>query len=499
MKAQAQIVDPQIALVEDIAAMTHDPLSFFEYAYPWGGGSLAESDGPYEWQKNIAKLIGEHLQTPKTRFTPLRIAIASGNGIGKSALLSMLTGWGLSTFEDCKIVITAGTGKQLETKTQPEMSKWFRLAINSHWFDVKAESIKIKDGKHAQFWRADFLTWDANNPDAFLGLHNKGKRIILIYDEASAIADVIWDTSQRALTDKDTEIIWLAFGNPNHNIGRFAECFGSDKYRWHTFQIDSREVPGTNKAEIDEWIKKYGEDSDYVRYSVRGEFPRGGSNQFISSDVVAAARKYVSKGHEYLPKVLVCDVARFGDDTTEIAMRQGRKFDSLATYRGIDTEMTAQHVIEFKEKLNPDAIIIDGDGIGGGVIDHLRARGYKQGLFEFHGGAEPIDPNMYYNKRAECWGAAKDWLAAGAQIPDDPTLERELTGPTYFVARGKAHNGSICLESKEDMKKRGMASPNRGDCLAMSFAVKLAPKSPAQNRTATPATWPAAAGNSWMR
>jgi hypothetical protein len=356
------------------------------------------------------------------------------------------------------------------------MSKWFRLAINSHWFDVKAKSITIKDEQHASVWRADFMTWDEHNPDAFLGLHNKGKRILLIYDESSAIADVIWDTSQRALTDEGTQIIWLAFGNPNHNTGRFAECFGSDKGRWHTFQIDSRNVPGTNKAEIQEWIEKYGEDSDYVRYSVRGEFPRGGGSQFIPSDVVAAARRYKAVGFERLGKVLSCDVARFGDDETAIGLRQGRKFELLGTYRGIDTEMTAQHVIEFKEKYKPDATVIDGDGIGGAVVDHIKARGYKEGLFEFHGGAEPIDGNMYYNKCAECWGFMRDWLAAGAQIPDDPQLDRELTWPTYFVARGKTHNGSICIEAKEDMKKRGMASPNRADVLVMTFGVKLAAK-----------------------
>src|ERR1700722_2336601 len=209
--------DLQAELVEDIASFTKDPLAFTMYAYEWGVGDLEGSEGPYEWQKKQFEIIREHLSNPKTANQPCRIAVASGNGIGKSAFVAMPPNWGLSTHEDCKIVITAGTGVQLQTKTQPELSKWFRLSINSHWFDVKAKSITIKDPKHEDTWRADLITWDEKNPDAFSGLHNKRKRIILIFDEASAIAAIIWLRAQKALTDEDTEIIWVALGNPTDN------------------------------------------------------------------------------------------------------------------------------------------------------------------------------------------------------------------------------------------------------------------------------------------
>ena len=140
------------------------------------------------------------------------------------------------------------------------------------------------------------MPWSEHNTEAFAGLHNKGKRIVLIFDEASAIADSVWQVAEGALTDENTEIIWLAFGNPTQNTGRFRECFGSLKHRWKTFQIDSRNVDGTNKAQIAKWIEDYGEDSDFVRVRVRGEFPRAGSSQFIPSDVVAAARNYRRNG-----------------------------------------------------------------------------------------------------------------------------------------------------------------------------------------------------------
>lgn len=473
-------VDHQRILAEEIAGYAYDPLGFVDFAFPWGKRDLETSHGPYAWQTEILELIGSHLQNEATRCTPLRIAVASGNGIGKSAFLSMLTSWALSTCTDCKVLITAGTGKQLATKTQPEMAKWFRLAINEHWFNVKKESISIKNDKHANEWRADLVTWDENNPDAFAGLHNKGKRIVVIFDEAAAIAAIIWLRAQKALTDENTEIIWLAFGNPTDNSGTFAECFGVDSYRWITKHIDARNVEGTNKDELARDVERYGEDSDYIRYSIRGEFPRRGTAQFIGHDVVAAARRFKAVGYEHLPKILSCDVARFGDNETVFGLRQGRKFDILEAHRGLDTVQTTDRAQILIDKIKPDAFVVDGDGIGGAVADGLRHRGYRSRdgfmLHEFHGGETAYDPKMFYNRRTECWGLMREWLTLGSQIPDDAEFERQLTGPNYHIVQGKVQNGSIILESKEDMRQRGIESPDKGDCCAMSFSVKIAPK-----------------------
>lgn len=460
----------QAQLMHDVAGFTRNPLGFVKYIYPWQEGELLESHGPRTWQANLLRFVGEHLENPSTQFDPLQISIASGHGIGKSALVGMFTHWAMSTCEDCRVVITANSDPQLRTKTWPEVSKWFRLGLNGKWFTINAESITIKDDQHAPIWRTDRLTWSVNNPQAFAGLHNKGKRIVVIFDEASEIDDVIWEVTQGALTDENTEIIWLAFGNPTQNTGRFRECFGKYKHRWKNFQIDSREVEGTNKTEIDKWIKDYGEDSDFVRVRVRGEFPRAGSNQFIPSDIVAAARVSVLEGFTSLPKILSIDVARFGDDQTVIGLRQGRHFHILARYRGKDTVETAQYAIDWIEREKPDAIVVDGDGLGAGVIDNLNHRGYKDLVFEFHGGSTPQDGEAYFNRRAECWGLMRSWLKNGADIPDDPELEADLTGPQY----GFSAKQQLQLERKEDMKKRGLSSPDCGDCLAMTFSVKIA-------------------------
>jgi hypothetical protein len=468
------VASVQLQLAEDIAGFTHDPKGFVRYAFPWGEGELSDSEGPREWQDGVLTAISEHLSNPSTRFQPCCIAVSSGHGIGKSAEVAMIIDWAMSTCEHCKVVVTAGTGTQLNTKTVPEVAKWFRMSINSDWWDVQAQSIKFNSAKLQKTWRTDFITWSEHNTEAFAGLHNKGKRILLVFDEASAIADKVWEVAEGAMTDEDTEIIWLAFGNPTQNTGRFRECFGKYAHRWKHFQIDSRKVAGTNKTQIQKWIDDYGEDSDFVRVRVRGEFPRAGSSQFIASDVVAAARKFKSEVHAHLPKMGACDVARFGDDQTVIGDRQGRKARIWNKYRGLDIIQTGERCIEYIDKERPDAFVVDGDGLGAGVFDYLKHRGYdrKTLLVEFHGGNTPNDPQMYFNKRAEVWGLMRDWLP-GADIPDDPELDTDLTGVQYGFSRTQ----QIQLESKDDMKKRGLSSPDAGDMLAMTFGVKVAPKS----------------------
>jgi hypothetical protein len=467
--AMQPLDNPDLALAEDMADMTYDPVGFCGYAYPWGEGSLEGSSGLRGWQVSILDYIGAHLSNPATRNQPCLIAVSSGHDIGKSALISMVVNWGMSTCEDCRVTITANTGAQLATKTVPEVTKWFNLCLNKHWFSVKSESITSIEPGHEKLWRADFLTWSEENTEAFQGLHNKGKRIIIIYDEASAIADTVWNATEGVLLDEDTEIIWLAFGNPTQNTGRFRQCFGNLKHRWKTFQIDSRTVEGVNKEQIDKWIADYGEDSDFVRVRVKGEFPRAGSTQLIPGDVVAACRQYEAEGFDTLPKILSCDVARFGDDQTVIGIRQGRKFSIVDKYRGLSLTQTAERLIEHMDIARPDATVIDGDGMGAGVIDHLEYRGYTDRIFEFHGGETPDDTARYFNKRAEVWGLMSEALRAGMEIPDDPELETDLTGPQY----GYNAKQQIQLERKEDMKKRGLSSPDLGDALAMTFAVTV--------------------------
>jgi hypothetical protein len=460
-------------LIEEIAETSDDPLAFAQRFYPWGEKELSSSNGPRKWQANILALIRDHLQSPK-RFQPLFVAVASGKGIGKSALVSMIIDWAMSTCGDCKIVVTANTGTQLGTKTVPEVSKWTRLSFNNHWWNVKATSITSLEPKHEKEWRTDFIPWSKENMEAFSGLHNQGKRLVVIFDEASGIHDTIWDNTEGTFTDSDTEILWIAFGNPTRPSGKFRECFGRNKARWNTFQIDARDVEGTNHEEQARQVAAHGEDSYHVRIWIRGEFPLVGTDQFIPPNDVDAARKNTAVGYQSLPKILACDVARFGADQTVIGYRQGRRAVILEKLRGKDNVFVAERVIHWNEQEKPDAIVIDGDGLGSGVVDQIKHRGFGDKLFEFRGGMTANDANKYFNRRSEVWGLMRDWLATGPEIPNDPELADDLVGPLYdYNAKGQ-----ICLEQKDEMKERGLSSPDCGDFLAMTFAVKVAPPPP---------------------
>lgn len=463
----------EASLQDFIANDVHDPLGFVRSAYPWNKGDLIGSDGPRKWQSDVLDTIGRHLRNPSTRFQPLMIAVASGHGIGKSALVSQLIHWSMSTMPDTKVVVTASTETQLRTKTWPEVTKWFRMGLNSHWFKVTATAATAID--RASTWRADAITWSENNTEAFAGLHNKGKRIILIFDEASAIADKVWEVAEGALTDEDTEIIWVAFGNPTKNSGRFRECFGRFQHRWITKQIDSRTVEGVNKTFLDAQISEYGEDNDLMRVRIKGEFPRAGSMQFIPSDFVEAARKRDPEAKLYDPIIMGVDVARFGDDRTVICLRRGRDAKSVPWHvmSGADTMTVAARVMELANLHRPDAIFIDGGGPGGGVIDRLRM--LKLPVVEVQFGSKAdrnlmteSGPFSYANKRAEMWGYMRDWLKGG-MIPDDPDLAAELVSVEYGYTTRQGID-CILLEKKSDMKKRGLASPDKSDALALTFA-----------------------------
>ena len=461
----------QEKIIKFVAKTKSDPSLYAMGAYDWGNGSLEGSSGPRKWQAAILDCIGKHLRDPKKRFTPLRIAVASGHGVGKSCLVSMIIDWAMKA-PDTKIVVTASTDKQLKTKTWPEVEKFQRLSLTKDWFSVTATSVASADPDHARTWRADAIPFNEEEPEAFAGLHNKGKRIVLIFDEASAVADKIWEVAEGAMTDEGTEIIWLAFGNPTRGSGRFRDCFGRFKHLWTQFQIDSRTVEGTNKQQLQEWVETYGEDSDFVRVRVRGEFPRAGNMQFIPGDIVEAARKREPYHKIGDARVMAVDVSRFGDDESVIAFRVGRDAASRAwiTLRNTDTMTLAARVVQEANEFKPDAIFVDGGGVGGGVIDRLNM--LRQPVIEVQFGAKSDNSNpekesniVYANKRAEIWGAMRDWLR-GAAIPDDPDLAMQLTGCEYgFVI--KDGRDAIQLEKKQDMKKRGLSSPDRGDALAL--------------------------------
>lgn len=467
-------------LIEALGALTHDPLAFVYFAYPWGepGTPLEDMEGPDEWQIQILKDIGEQLKKGKELQTAIQEAVASGHGIGKSALISWLIHFAISTHENTRGVVTANTEGQLRTKTWPELSKWHNMFIAKDLFTYTATAIFSSDKNYEKTWRIDAIPWSKNSPESFAGLHNQGNRILVLFDEASAIDDVIWEVTEGALTDANTEIIWCAFGNPTRNSGRFRECFRKYRKFWNTYQIDSRTVKISNKAKIEEWLEAYGEDSDFFKVRVRGVFPSASDLQFISTEIADKAQKQVYKPgqFEHLPVIIGVDPAWTGSDSLEIVMRQGYYMKSLASIpKNDDDWRMAQLIAQFEDEYKADAVFIDM-GYGTGIYSIGKQLGRKWRLIEF--GGKSNDP-VYLNMRAYMWGQMKEWLREGGSIPpNDQALYDDIVGPEAIIDK----NGRIQLESKKDMKDRGLPSPNKGDALALTFATRVVKKSETGNR-----------------
>jgi hypothetical protein len=477
--------DLELELLQRVMKHKRDPLGYTQKFYPWGKGDLEGSGGPRTWQAEVHAYIRDHLSNPATRFQPCRVAVSSGHGIGKSAFMGQITNWAMSTCEDCKETVTAGTGTQLATKTVPEIGKWFGLGYNHHWFDVRATSIRSKVPGHEVKWRSDFVTWSEHNTQTFAGLHNEGKRLVLVFDEASTIADKVWEVAEGALTDENTEIIWLAFGNPERSNGWFYDIvFGRRRSRWKSWTIDSRTVEGTNKKELDEWAQEYGEDSDFFRVRARGLPPRAASAQFIDQDLIDNAQKRTAVVFPDEPLVAGVDFAWGGADDNVIRFRCGLDAQSIkpikvkgeftrdpAVLTGKLADILAATYIVGGVSKKLAMLFLDSAGIAAPVEARLRQLGH-QNIVTVNFGAHSPDTKCAYF-RDFMWQKLKEWLRDGA-IDNDPGLAADLAGPCLVSDKQQR----IKLEDKELMKKRGLDSPDDGDALALTFAQTVATKRP---------------------
>lgn len=457
-----------------------DPEAFVLFVFPWGeaGTPLERFKGPRKWQRDVLRSLTAHIKDNQGRldYKVFRLAIASGRGIGKSALVSWLVLWMLSTRIGASVVVSANSEAQLRSVTWAEITKWLAMLIHSHWFEISATRItpaqwlstKVEEElrKGTRYWGAEGRLWSEENPDSYAGLHNSDG-VMLILDEASGIPDPIWDVAQGFFTENTPNRFWCAFSNPRRNQGYFYECFNAKRAFWNTQNIDSRTVEDTDKQVYEQIIAEYGEDSSQARVEVYGEFPSAGDGQFIGALLVNDAATRAPYKDETAPIVLGIDPARGGADSTVIAVRQGRDLVAIKRYQGEDTMTIVGRVIEAIEEFNPTLTVIDEGGLGYGILDRLTEQRYKVRGVNF--GWKAKNPIMWGNKRAELWGTMKDWLRS-ASIPADRQLKADLTGP--MTKPNSA--GTIFLEGKKEMRARGLASPDAADALAVTFAFPVA-------------------------
>jgi hypothetical protein len=486
-------------------AIKDNPLAFVMLVFPWGvkGTPLEHFSGPRKWQREVLQDIANHIKqnNGKIDFDTLREAVASGRGIGKSALVSWLVIWMLTTRIGSTTIVSANSESQLRKVTWAEITKWLAMGLNSHWFEVSATSLQPAKWltelverdlrKGTRYWGVEGRLWSAENPDAFAGVHNMDG-VLAIFDEASGIDDAIWAVTAGFFTENTPNRFWFAFSNPRRNTGYFYETFHSKRDFWNTKVVDARTVEGTDKAVYQQIIDEYGPDSSQAHVEVYGQFPSAGDDQFIGANTVDEAMKRVKYQDLSAPIVIGVDPARFGADATVIAVRQGRDIVKIIRHRGDDTMTVVGHVIEAIEEYKPTLVVIDEGGLGAGIVDRLKEQRYKIKGINF--GNKSKNPIMYGNMRAQMWGDMREWLKT-ASIPNDRFLKTDLISPMMKPDS----RGTIFLESKKDMKSRGLASPDAADAIAVTFAFPVAHRGEYNARTTTRRTYSDTSANtSWM-
>lgn len=480
-------VETEAQIAHFVASFYADPYGFVMGVFPWGqptlpDGSpnpLADKDGPEEWQRELLQDLGKHIEDNMDRrdlgldMEVWRSAIASGHGIGKSAIVAWLIYFLMSTRADTRGAVTASTQFQLEDKTWPELAKWHALAINSHWFKWTATTFSFAayPEEKQKNYRTTAASVSEHNTEAFAGLHNEGKTVFVIFDEASGVFSKIWSVAEGALTDG--EAFFFAFGNPTKPDGEFADCFDKHQGMYRTRHIDSRSVRFTNKNALNDILRKYGEDSDEAKIRVLGKFPSSSMDNFIPAEAVDLARERESHYDPGAALIMGVDGSRTQTgDKFRISYRQGRDARSRRSieFPGMRSIEAYRIVSAEADKTRPDAIVIEGSGPTTGLIDLLRAARYP--VFEVYPGAPSNIIERYQNNRAEWWDAMREWLWTEGVLPEEcPNLRRELISVRFGTQR---QTQKMFIESKKDMADRGLPSPDEADSLMLTFAVNIA-------------------------
>lgn len=441
-----------------------------------------------DWQKQAFKAIAEH---PK-------VTIKSGQGVGKTAFEAVIFLWFLCCFKNARIVATAPTRQQLHDVLWSEIAKWQNESpMLKHILKWTKTYVYFASKENSKRWFGVART--ATKPENMQGFHEDN--MLFIVDEASGVADPIMEAILGTLTGSNNKL--LLCGNPTQASGMFYDSFNKDRRLYECLTVSSEDVERTSKDAIESLIEKYGYESNVVRVRVRGLFPKQDDDVFIGIDLLESCSSKVyelpeNKGSANI--IIGCDVARFGDDETVIYLNNRGKIRLAKHYRGQDLMRTAGELAklykqileeERKKKAAADAagkdypiylgdifIQIDDTGLGGGVTDRLKEVKTEQRLDRMVvvpiNAAEKIETDSFEGKEAaqyynnlttHMWATVRDLLSdKDIQIEDDGETFGQMSSRKYRTAS----NGKLELESKADMKKRGLGSPDRGDALALA-------------------------------
>ncbi len=438
---------------------------------------------PDEWQIEVLEAVKTHQ----------RICLKASKGPGKSTVLSWVCWWFLLTHSHPKVVATSITGDNLKDGLWAEMSKWQQKSpLLKESFTWAAERITAND--HHETWFMSARTWvkgadPTQQANTLAGIH--ADNVLFVIDEAGGVPDAVVAAAEAGLANASEEegriAKLLIAGNPTHLSGPLYRACAIERPLWWVKEIsgdpdDPKRAPRISVEWARAQISKYGRDNPWVLINVFGQFPPGQSNALMGVEEVTAATQRTVPEREFTDeaKVIGVDVARFGDDRSVITIRQGRAVWQPAVFRNIDTQELASKVCQLIDKEKPQGVFIDATGVGGGVVDRCRALGYP--VVGVDSAAKPGDSTCL-NLRMEMWAKMAEWLKGGGCLPNMPEYAAELTAPTYFFTSKNQQQ----LESKADLKKRGLPSPDIADSLALTFAYPVAAKSmrPRNTRSAS--------------
>jgi hypothetical protein len=496
MTAEPQL-DYETELANEVSNYYANPLGFVLSMFPWGeeGGPLASAKGPDKNQREFLKSLGKHVRERKfdgsTPVAPIRMSVSSCHGSGKSTMGAWIAWWILSTRPMSIGTVSAGTYQQLEERTWADIMHWGRMCKTAHWFDIQANGIFSNDPKLAEKWKITPKTSIEARAQAFAGQHAATSTSWFLFDEASEIPETVWTTAYGGLTDG--EPMMFAWGQMIRNAGEFYNvCFGDASTRWDSRVFDGRDSAFTNKQLIEEWREEYGDDSDWYRVRVLGLPPRASELQFIGQDLIDGARRrdHIALADE--PLIWGYDAANGGLAHHCFWARRGLDAKSIPpiflpgdTPR--DTVVAKAVDLLTGATTGVRAAAMFGDQAFGSVIlERVRQMGYTN-VFEVNFGSTSPDPKCL-NVRALIWMRMREWMRLGA-IPDNEKLTRPFMDPGFHHRSGK-----LVLESKQDMAKRRVKSPDGPDALAATFFQTVAPQ--AVQRQSRPQA--AANRYSWM-
>lgn len=488
-------------IMTQVLALKDDPVGFAYYAYPWGrpGSPLEKIHGPRKWQLEDLQRLAEHTQEQVFRLENglqpkvWKEARSSGRGPGKSAKFAIVAHWQMSTRIGSTTIVTANTESQLRTRTFPEFSNWFGAAINAHWFSLETMRIvpapwlqelvkKLPQegglGIDPKYWFCQGQTWSEDNPNAFAGVHNP-YGLLLLMDEAAGIPSKIWEVSEGFFTEVNPYRFWMAASQMRTREGRFFELFNDPQMGegWDLRTLSTRGMDAVDQTVVEDQIRRYGADSDFVRVEIDGLPPRTSEDQFIPWDNVRAAQTNDLVRDFGEPLILGVDPAPRGK--TSWRFRQGRNARDCCgpatsgSWFGKDNIQIAEAILDLDRKYKPDAICIDF-GMGTGVIDYLKRKKTIGRVHEVKFGDSPHGgkDNEWGSHSIELWAAVRDWLPGGMIEKDDGikgSLSQQLTDRGWRWSGRE--EGKKILETKEDLHKRGVHSPDDADALACTFEV----------------------------